>query len=1402
MENLPRFRSFTPRAAWLSAVLAASASIGFGQAPPASFSRTISTSSESVTVDFVAHPIRSANFGVLVQDDAGAFNAYTPRESRIYFGTIASHPGAIAAGLLKPDGTLLCRISFESGVEWSSTGGTAGIRGTTNWQPVWPTTVTGSGGAGSTVRAAEVGIDAAYDEYVAAGSSVDATVEIAEFSVMASNLSYLRDGALLHRLGKVVVRASATTDPYEPLGGDTGLLLPKVKDQWNSVIPVGATHDLALVAKPGAGGGLAWVGAIATSNRYSANGTDNNGDFSVVWRHEAGHNWGSSHYEGGGKPEGPTIMSDNSLSRFSSSELAKIISHRNSKIGSLDALGPYSFPLPPRASMDRAVFLNASPVAIDVLANDSDSNGDALTLLSFAAQSAQGGTLSRSVGTGPGGRDEVIYTPDPGFTTGTDSFSYRLQDATGRTGTGYVAVRPVGESLLPVDHWKLDEASGTAAANSVRSLNGTHQNGAVAGETGANIVTNRGVYFAGGDDRTSISAPNYNTATLTITTWVKRNGTQNVWAPFVFTRGGSSVAGFGLGDAHELRYHWNDAGYDFVPSPALAVPNGEWCLAAMAVSPAGVTLHLRTTAGLQSATHTTAITSEAFNSTMYLGRDSSASSRHFKGWMDDVRVYNQTLSAAHIESLYQQAMHPPELHIHEPLAGSSIQPLNAVIEAEVSDGGYLLKSVDFLDGAALLGSATSEPNQCTVAALEPGPHTVTARANFGDWGYSIDSEPVSFTALEPPLPEVAITTLGVPSRSGPVDASFVITRSHPIGDLTVPFAISGSGVPGTDYQDLPASVSLPAGTVSTTVVLTPIAAPPGAAKTVTLTATSTASFVAGSPASATLTIDDHFTSIADTAWNVETTWTSGVAAPVTGTQGTGDDYAVAHLVTSNNTGSNSQAFIAHGLRIQNGGTLDLARLHDGTNQNVSYNLPPVILEGGGALRFRASNGSSTHTVSAAIANSGSSFLRINGGNYANSANLTGPISGSGSIAVVSESNAGSTAENIRQVSVNSANNTFNGDWSVAHQASGDDFAALRAGASKALGIGTVTIGTRSRLINDASGGLNSVAGVVMNGTTSTLQLNQPWVNSAANLVLSGGSPAVVLGNAASSIGNLSGSTGTISGSGSSSALTVQQTSDATFAGALGTNLKFAKAGPAALRLTGALHSSLKFTLSAGSLSFGDSAVAIDSLTQTGGILRLPLAATAPLTLAGSYTCTGGTLAVASETVPATGVAYPLVAYHGALGTPPVFSFEGPLAPGMTAAVDYGSGVDPVIRVTFSVDPYPAWAASHGLTGDDALPTADPDGDGVANREEMLLGFDPVDPMSRLRLSVVAMDGATVTLRLNRVITTGAFSLESAETLQAPWTSTPIPVPAVADDFEFQAPRTGSARFFRAVFQAP
>src|SRR5690606_32327744 len=145
----------------------------------------------------------------------------------------------------------------------------------------------------------------------------------------------------------------------------------------------------------------------------------------------------------GGNPEGSTIMSNNSLSRFSSSELAKIIAHRNTKTAILDNLGGYSFSLPPRANGDRVHFIVGQPVTIDVLGNDSDSNGDSISIHSFDSTTARGGTVTVSVGTGPGGRDELVYTPPVGLSTGTDHFKYRIEASGGSTDTGYVTLRPL-----------------------------------------------------------------------------------------------------------------------------------------------------------------------------------------------------------------------------------------------------------------------------------------------------------------------------------------------------------------------------------------------------------------------------------------------------------------------------------------------------------------------------------------------------------------------------------------------------------------------------------------------------------------------------------------------------------------------------------------------------------------------------------------------------------------------------------------------------------------------------------------------------------------------------------------------------------------------------------------------
>lgn len=294
------------------------------QSPPQQFTANFTNASKVVTVNFERFSIRSPNFSVVVQNNAGALVSYSARESGTYLGTPVGYSGALACATRKPDGRLLARIFFEDGATWSFTGttngGAATGSGNTNWARQWPTFTINSG-AGTNQYAAEVGIDSSWSHFNRSGSNADENLSIIEHSVLSANVLYLRDAGILHRIGRVVMRGDRTIDPYNGITG--GALLDAMVNQWNNVLPP-STHDVAaMLSASSVGGGLAYLGAIGTANRYSINDSDPDGDFSVIWRHEVGHNWGSNHYEGGGRPEGGTIMSDNSLSRISSPELSK-----------------------------------------------------------------------------------------------------------------------------------------------------------------------------------------------------------------------------------------------------------------------------------------------------------------------------------------------------------------------------------------------------------------------------------------------------------------------------------------------------------------------------------------------------------------------------------------------------------------------------------------------------------------------------------------------------------------------------------------------------------------------------------------------------------------------------------------------------------------------------------------------------------------------------------------------------------------------------------------------------------------------------------------------------------------------------------------------------------------------
>src|SRR3970040_2163975 len=108
--------------------------------------------------------------------------------------------------------------------------------------------------------------------------------------------------------------------------------------------------------------------------------------------------------------------------------------------------------IPPEAVDDQAETNEDTPVTIEVLANDSDAETIIVFLESCSNPSQQGGSVARDDrGTSFRNDDRLIYTPPLNF-SGTDTFSYTIEDSFFEqdTATVTVTVHPVNDAPTAV----------------------------------------------------------------------------------------------------------------------------------------------------------------------------------------------------------------------------------------------------------------------------------------------------------------------------------------------------------------------------------------------------------------------------------------------------------------------------------------------------------------------------------------------------------------------------------------------------------------------------------------------------------------------------------------------------------------------------------------------------------------------------------------------------------------------------------------------------------------------------------------------------------------------------------------------------------------------------------------
>ncbi|MEZ5454182.1 MAG: IPTL-CTERM sorting domain-containing protein [Thiothrix sp.] len=113
----------------------------------------------------------------------------------------------------------------------------------------------------------------------------------------------------------------------------------------------------------------------------------------------------------------------------------------------------------PVAAADSVTMAAGSVISVDVLANDTDADGDTLTIASFGQ-----GTNGSVTQTG----NNLVYTPVAGF-TGTDTFTYTVTDTAGAQSTATVTVTV---SAVPVNNTPVANSdSATVTAGSTATIN-------------------------------------------------------------------------------------------------------------------------------------------------------------------------------------------------------------------------------------------------------------------------------------------------------------------------------------------------------------------------------------------------------------------------------------------------------------------------------------------------------------------------------------------------------------------------------------------------------------------------------------------------------------------------------------------------------------------------------------------------------------------------------------------------------------------------------------------------------------------------------------------------------------------------------------------------------------------
>lgn len=166
----------------------------------------------------------------------------------------------------------------------------------------------------------------------------------------------------------------------------------------------------------------------------------------------------------------------------------------------------------------------------------------------------------------------------------------------------------------------------------------------------------------GSPDYSQIPAPNLHTNSLTWMAWVKLDTIQTAYTGIIYSRANGEGRGLIFKDSNALGYDWNGG---WGNSSQARVPKNTWTHVALSLNPDSVKVYMNGNVVLAKKGPFSAAD---FNANLYLGKDPNQNARTMHGLMDEVQIWNRSLSATEIQAkmnYFADLSDPDLLHYYQ-----------------------------------------------------------------------------------------------------------------------------------------------------------------------------------------------------------------------------------------------------------------------------------------------------------------------------------------------------------------------------------------------------------------------------------------------------------------------------------------------------------------------------------------------------------------------------------------------------------------------------------------------------------------------------------------------------------------------------------------------------------------